>query len=137
MATSMAAGDVDASPRGSMTQGDAESLSGRGGEDTSRGGGWTAEEWQAWYEARWWDGSATTGSQAGRQPEIFWSDRHHSGAYEQALRLVRTHGVPGETLGPTIELMDLEKNEVAALTRSWFRSSALKMIEKEVKPEDT
>jgi len=57
--------------------------------------------------------------------------------YGRALRLVQTPGVPGETLGPTIELMDLEKNEVAALTRSWCRSSALKMIEKEVKPEDT
>lgn len=89
MATSMATGDVDASPRGSMTQGDAESLSGRGGEDTSRGGGWTAEEWQAWYEARWWDGSATTGSQAGRQPEISWSDRHHS---QKDLRTSTTAG---------------------------------------------
>ena len=39
----------------------------------------TAEEWQSWFEARWWDGSATTGSQAGRQPDISWSDRHNSG----------------------------------------------------------
>ena len=75
----MATGDVDASPRGSVTHGDSESASGRGGEDLGQRGGWTAEEWQSWYEARWWDGSATTGSQAGRQPDISWSDRHNSG----------------------------------------------------------
>lgn len=52
----------------------------------------------------------------------------------QALQQVRTLGMPGETLGLT---MDLEKNEVEALIRSWCRNSVPKMIEKEAKPGDT
>lgn len=115
-----AAGDVNASPRSrSMTQGDILShFLVEVERDRSR----PAEEWQAWYEACWWDGSATKGSQPGNNlTSRLYIDSQYRGQeiYGGALRQARTFGMPGEIHGRTSRAMDLEKNEVKKI-KKWL-----------------